>query len=466
MTTRSIIAIFIIFLCHSTKANNQHVIDSLNKIISTSNDEQSLCAAYNSLGEEIYLDKPDSATACFRRSLRLAELSIDNNPKMDPKRLRKAKVNLATALNNLGLMLSNKGRIEEALIISARCLKLQEELSDTIGIAMSLNNIAAIYNGQGDFENTVAYFKKSLELRTAMKDSFGIAMSLSNLGLVYQAHKEPKKGLKYNLLSLEIRERLDDKLGLATTINNVGQLYLYTGSPVQGQEFLERSLEIRRQINDLGGIAVSLNNLGRMHLNFKRPDLAMSYGLESLAIAKKIKYPDEIKSSALLLYHIYKRSDRWKEALEMKELHIQMRDSINNENTQKATIRQQTKYEFEKAQLVKEQEVKEAARLLAEKTARRDNLQYSIVLICLLVIGVLVALVGRLSLPERATEGIIFFAFLLFFEFLLVLADPYIEDWSGGAPGFKLLFNAGIAALIFPAHSFFESKLKRRLVKG
>jgi hypothetical protein len=40
-----------------------------------------------------------------------------------------------------------------------------------------------------------------------------------------------------------------------------------------------------------------------------------------------------------------------------------MKDSINNEATQKATIRQQTKYEFEKAQIVKENEIKELARL-------------------------------------------------------------------------------------------------------
>jgi len=61
-------------------------------------------------------------------------------------------------------------------------------------------------------------------------------------------------------------------------------------------------------------------------------------------------------------------------------------------------------------------------------------------------------------------ESLVFFVFLLFFEFLLVL-DPYIDSWSGGAPGIKLLFNSGIAALIFPLHSFFESKLKGQISK-
>ena len=81
-----------------------------------------------------------------------------------------------------------------------------------------------------------------------------------------------------------------------------------------------------------------------------------------------------------------KKQGNYQQALKMYELHISMRDSINNEETQKAAIRQQTKYEFEKAQLIKEQEEKEAARLEDEATSRRDNLQYSVVLIALLVI--------------------------------------------------------------------------------
>ncbi|MBL4716398.1 MAG: hypothetical protein JKX95_07160, partial [Bacteroidia bacterium] len=43
--------------------------------------------------------------------------------------------------------------------------------------------------------------------------------------------------------------------------------------------------------------------------------------------------------------------------------------------------------------------------------------------------------------------------------------DPYIEEWTGGAPGYKLLFNALLAGLIFPLHQFFEGKLKKRLLK-
>ena len=68
-------------------------------------------------------------------------------------------------------------------------------------------------------------------------------------------------------------------------------------------------------------------------------------------------------------------------------------------------------------------------------------------------------------MSEKFAEGLIFFTFLLFFEFCLVLLDPLIEDWSGGEPLYKLLFNAILAGAIFPAHAFFENTLKNRLLK-
>jgi len=184
------------------------------------------------------------------------------------------------------------------------------------------------------------------------------------------------------------------------------------------------------------------------------------------SFAQEIGSPQFISNNSGLLSNIAKQQGNYEEALEMFELYILMRDSIKNEKTQKAAIRQQTKYEFEKAQLVKEQEEREAARLEAEANSRRDNLQYSVILIAILVLFGGVLSLGFINVSERTAEGIIFFSFLILFEFLLVLADPYIDNWSGGAPGVKLLFNAGIAALIFPAHAFFESRLKGRLVKN
>ena len=386
------------------------------------------------------------------------------------------KTGIATSLSNIGFVYHNQGDIPNALEYTHKSLKMFEEASNSPdpstakagkkGIAGCLNNIATLYNEQGDIPKGLEYHHKSLKIRKEMGNKTGIATSLNNIAGVHYRQGDFPIALEYFHQSMKLYNEMDFKTGIAASLNNIGFIHKKQGDFTKALEYYHESLKIREATGNKAGIATSLNSIGNIELAQGALTQALNFGTRALQIAREIGSPDHLSTNANLLCRVAKRQGDYQEALEMYELDIQMRDSIKNEETQKATIRQQTKYEFEKVQLVKEQEEKEALRLLAEETSRRDNLQYSVILLGLLVLGSLVLGLGKLSLSARVAEGLIFFSFLILFEFLLVLADPYIEEWSGGAPGIKLLFNAGIAALIFPAHSFFESILKRRLVKG
>ena len=110
-------------------------------------------------------------------------------------------------------------------------------------------------------------------------------------------------------------------------------------------------------------------------------------------------------------------------------------------------------FEMEERERIRAEE--EAVALAEQEKSRSDILQYSGILIFIVLLFAGVFMLGRISIPIRLAEGMIFFSFLLFFEFTLVMLDPYIENFSSGAPAIKLLFNAGLAAFIFPLHSFF-----------
>ena len=213
------------------------------------------------------------------------------------------------------------------------------------------------------------------------------------------------------------------------------------------------------------GSYYSFNNMGFIYDLQGQLKEALDCFSRALKISQVIGYPIITKDVAKGLSIVFEKQGNGMKALEMYKLHVQMKDSINNEATLKATIRQQTKYEFEKAQIVKENEAKEQARIQSEATGRRNNIQYSLIFLGILVLFGIILSLGFIKVSPNIAEGIIFFTFLLFFEFCLVLLDPMIEDWSSGEPLFKLLFNAGIAALIFPMHSLFEGKLKKRLVR-
>ncbi|PCH98897.1 MAG: hypothetical protein COB85_00935 [Bacteroidetes bacterium] len=447
----------------ATYAQDQRAIDSLKSIIETGKHDTSICNAYLRWGEQIYLNDPDTALVLWQKAHDIAKENLDSGPSsiLEKKYLS----SFGEALNNIGYIYEHLGDIEKGLEYYRRSLEILKESGDKNGVATLFNNIAHIYYHQGDIEEALEYYNMSLKILEEIGDKKSMAGSLNNIGQVHQNHGNVAEGFEYYFKSLKIREEIGDKNGEAQSLNNIGTIYYDQGDNERALEYHLKSLKIREEMGNKN-MATSLYNIGDTYLNMGDVILAKEYARKSMTVAKEFGFPDDIEAPAKLLSKVYRMEGDFKNALEMYELHIQMRDSIKNEETQKAAIRQQTKYEFEKVQLVKEQEEKESARLEAEVTNRRDNLQYSVILIAILVLFGGVLSLGFVNVSERMAEGIIFFSFLILFEFLLVLADPYIENWSSGAPGIKLLFNAGIAALIFPAHAFFESRLKGRLVKS
>jgi len=421
-------------------------------------DKFGAASALNNIGNVLlYQGDMQGALECYQKSFTIKDELGDNG-------------GMANSLNNIGLFYQNQGSMPTALEYYLRSLKIKEEIGDKFGAATSLNNIGNIYFSQKDYPSALDSYKKSLKIREEIDYKEGAARCLNNIGNLYQTRNELHRALGYYQKSLVIREAIGDKMGLSSSLNNIGNFHQAQDSMQLALEYYQMSLKIKEEIGEVKGQAETLNNIANVYLKTGAIQKAKEHGQKGMKLAKELGTLEYIRDAVHLFFKIHRVEDDYKQALEMYEMYIELRDSVNNEETQKSTIRQQTKYEFEKAQLVKEQEEKEQARLEAEVTDRRDNLQYSVIIIAIvaLILAVLALSVRPLKAARpfyaRLTEGLVFFTFLILFEFLLVLTDPYIDSWSGGAPGIKLLFNAGIAALIFPMHSFFESKLKGRLV--
>jgi len=387
----------------------------------------------------------------FRKSLQISEEINDQE-------------SIANSINNLGFIHMKRGDIELAIANYSKSIIICEERGYRGILATALHNMALMFKQQGDFEAALEYYLKSLKLKEKYNRS-GITYTLTNIGALYGNLNEKEKAIEYYQKSIAIDKKTGGVRNMANTLNNLGYLYFKQGIPELAMKQYEEALLINEKIKWDLGIATVLANMGNVRFNENNLDLSMELGQRSFSISQELGFPEQIRRSSNLIYRIHKKRKNYSDALKMYELFIEMRDSINNEHTQKASIRQQTKFKFEKEQLIKDQEEKEKNRIEELVRQRRDNLQYSVILIVILVLASFVLLLGKINVGTRMAEGLIFFSFLIIFEFVLVLADPYIEGWSGGAPGIKLLFNAGIAALIFPLHSLFENKLKNRLAK-
>ena len=393
---------------------------------------------------------------------------------------------LAGTVGNIGIVFKNQGKYIEALEYYFKSLRIEEEIGNKIGIAVTFNNIGLIYADQGDYPKALEYYFKGLKMDEELGNKNGIAARLGNIGSVYHAQAERKrysnqfqdsmgrnsidslyaKGLEYYLKALKMNEEIGRKRGIGINLSNIGLIYREQGNYLKAMECYFKALKLDQELGEKASIAIDLGSIGSLYTTQKKYPEAESYLLQALELDTAIGYLEHTKYIHEQLSTLYEQTGQYKMAYEHYKEYSIAKDSLFNEGKSKDLGKLEAKYEFDKAEAERKriEEDMKAASAIAEQ--RRNNLQYSGILIFLVLLGAGLIALGRFSISIRLAEGLIFFTFLLFFEFTLVLLDPYIEQYSAGAPAIKLGFNALLAGMIFPLHSFFEEKLKSRMVKS
>jgi serine phosphatase RsbU (regulator of sigma subunit) len=285
----------------------------------------------------------------------------------------KAKKHYSDYLNNKGYLSNNLGDITQALDYFHQSLKIQEEVGDKSGQSYSLNNIGYIYSSQKQFLRALEYYVKSYKLQTELDDKHGQAQSLSNIGNVYDRSKSLKKALYYYFKGLNIRKSIKDKQGIGYSLQNIGTVYFNQKNYFSALYYFTKSLEIRREINDVQGISYSLCNLGKIYLEENNLPLAEKYSNEALEMAQEMGYPENISLAATILESVYLKDSKYNKAHDMLKLAVKMRDSINNDETQKSTVRKQLQYEFEKREVISKAD-QEKRELTYQATSKQQQI--------------------------------------------------------------------------------------------
>ncbi len=197
---------------------------------------------------------------------------------------------------------------------------------------------------------------------------------INNIGSVYQEMGELDKAMRYYNRCSDIMERTGNRSGFAATLSSIGNLLMTKGEVESAVDHISRSLVIRKEIGDRKGASSSY--LGLAKAEMMRNDLKKALPLAdtALTIARQLGVVAGIRDAAELLHKGYREQKRFPEALEMHELFITMRDSINSIEGQRAVMRQQFQSDFEKreALLAAEQDKRDA---LAREELRRKNIE-------------------------------------------------------------------------------------------
>jgi tetratricopeptide (TPR) repeat protein len=360
---------------------------------------------------------------------------------------------MADAVDNIGFVFQTIGKIDSAVIFYNQGLAIREKSGDKKGMAYSLNNIASVNFLQGRVEEAISCYNRTLQIFEQLKDKKGIALELNNLAYIYQNQEDYLTAEKYFLGSLAIKKEIGDQLGMVTTLANLGSLKIKTGNEKSAAAFLKEALKLaedenyKKEVaniqNSLGyvlkkqgsykealalfekamkfyveagspsGITMSDANISAVYLKMKEYGKAEKAGLSGLALAQKLNFKENIRMLSEVLYNVYKAENKFAAAIEMYELNISTRDSLNNERTRKAAVKQQLKYEYEKksaADSVRNaelQKVKDAQLAAQNASLKQEKTQrYALYGGLLLIAGFLVFVFNRFRVTSKQKKVI------------------------------------------------------------
>ena len=378
-------------------------IDSLSAIVKETTDNDTLLAkSYLTLSDILYVSNYDTIIPLCTKAREIAEEGLKKKEVIsNPSITYSLKKTMADAIGNIGYFYGIRGDIEKQTAFYHESLKIREEIGDKYGISSSLNNIGYVYRNQNDLEKALEYYKKSLAIREELGNKNGVALSLNNIGFVYNIQGNIEKTLEYYYKSLEIRKEMNHERGIGISYNNLAFVYEKQGDIEKALEYYGKALEIRERIKDKRGMGYTLNNIGNIEIRLGNLVSAREKLTRVFKLAMEDGSPDVISLSAKNLAILYKKENNYKEAYEMYKLHIQMRDSINSEKTQKATIQQEAKYEFEKKQAIRDKEYEKQIALEHKEKEKQELFTYVASGGMVLVLAFLIFIFNRYKVTQK-----------------------------------------------------------------
>jgi len=279
---------------------------------------------------------------------------------------------LAETLNNFGVDYNAKGSVKMAISFHQKSLKIRERINYKPGIANSLANIGRVHLWQGNLDVALNFFNKSQAIFLDLRDSLNIAKSYNYIGYIAKLNGNNLQALGYYEKSLAIRRQINNKNGVAQSLTYIGEVFEDAGQLDSALLYYQNGLLIDYEIGEKNGAAIGLISVGRVNLKLGKIDKALANVSRSLAIAEEIGYPGHVKDATDILTDIYIKKGDWKNALNMYQKHVKMRDSLENRENEKALIKQELEYNYDKKNLADSLKILEINKINKLKIENRD----------------------------------------------------------------------------------------------
>lgn len=350
-----IVFIFMLLLFSSGAiAQDQHKIDSLEKILPTITVDTNRIEILNELSAQVVDIDPAKAIRYAETALKLAEALHHQ-------------LYIATSLHNLGNAHYNLAEFKLSLFYYIKALNIQEAIGNKKGILTASGSIGNVFLDMRQPDQAMLYFQQALAISKELNNKRGTASCLVSIGTIYNDRKDYKTALDYCFQALKLFQEIGYKEATATCYNNIADSYNNLKELSKAMFYVTKAYDTYKETGNVYGMALALNNIGDFYVSANQPEKALGFYERGLEQAKLIGADDRIVAAYKGISLTYKKMGRFKEALDANEKFQKMNDSIYSTESTKQMAEMQTRFDTEK-------KAKEIDLLTKDKKIREDEL--------------------------------------------------------------------------------------------
>ena len=244
-------------------------------------------------------------------------------------------------------------------------------------LSTALNFLGVIYGNLGKLDSAYYYYNEAIQVAMAIDDSIEIAYSYNNLGDYYFKNALFSIALEYIFNAYDIFEKKGDKRGMAYTLNDIGEVYLKQKDYDKALEYFLRSGKLRLSRNDDRGYAKSLINQAATYVQLGKLNEAMEIYNEAFKYSERAGY---IKGKSWVMAgigNVYAKRKDFDKALENRFAALEIDLTIGNKYGEIINYNQIGSIYIQKGLKNKAEEYLQKAIFESKKTGHRDQLMIS-----------------------------------------------------------------------------------------
>jgi tetratricopeptide (TPR) repeat protein len=172
----------------------------------------------------------------------------------------------ATALQQLGSLLSTANQFDEAVDVLHQSIALYTELGSTGGRSRARGSLALARYLQGQHEESLAEFTIALNLNSHAGDTKTRANLLNNVAMTQLSLGLPEKALRLAAKSLEIYRGHPDRAADSFPLDTLAQAYALQGRHDQAIALFTEAVQVALKYHWTSGAVGILIRLGKSYL--------------------------------------------------------------------------------------------------------------------------------------------------------------------------------------------------------